>query len=168
MLGIDSGRLERSADLLRKRNPSAVIETATDLSRLREADVVFTATSDPDPVVFAEHIKPGCLLLDLGRPPDVDESVKTVPGVEVILGGIVRLPGDPQGRIEDLGYGKGLVPACLAETIIIALGGAYDRVSLGDRTSTEDIEYFVTRAEALGFEVLTTGSPAEPVHAAAV
>ncbi len=160
MVGTDQARLDRSKELLQKRYSGTIIEATTSLERLREAHVIFTATSDPDPVVYAEHVTSGCLLFDLGRPPDVDESVRAVPGVEVIPGGIVRLPGDPRGRIEDLGYGPQLVPACLAETIIIALDECYDRVSLGDRTRTEDIDFFVTRAGALGFEVQTAGSPA--------
>ncbi len=161
MVGTDQVRLDRSKELLEKRYPGTIIEATTNLERLREASIIFTATSDPDPVIHAEHVTSGCLVFDLGRPPDVDESVRAVPGVEVILGGVVRLPGGPRGRIEDLGYGPQLVPACLAETIIIALDGCYDRVSLGDRTRTEDIDFFVTRAGALGFEVQTAGSPSQ-------
>jgi predicted amino acid dehydrogenase len=163
MVGTDQARLDRSKELLQRRYPAAVLEATTSLERLREADVIFTATSDPDPVVFASHVRPGCLLFDLGRPPDVDDSVMAMPGVEVIPGGIVRLPGDPRGQIEDLGYGIGLVPACLAEAIIIALDECYDRVSLGERTQSENIDYFVTRAAELGFEVQTSGARrAEP------
>lgn len=157
MVGRDQGRLERSMELLARRHPGAAIEATTGLERLRDAELIFTATSEPQPVVLFEHVREGVLLFDLGRPPDVDASVHEVPGVEVIPGGIVRLPGGPRGRIEDLGYGPGLVPACLAETIIIALDACFERASLGDRTRSEDVEYYVTRAQALGFEVLTGG-----------
>ena len=56
-----------------------------------------------------------------------------------------------------MGYGPGLVPACLAETVVLAIDGCYDRASIGDRTKTENIDFFVMRASALGFEVQTTG-----------
>lgn len=157
MVGRDQARLERSMELLARRHPDAAIEATTRLERLRDAEVIFTATSEPQPVVFPKHVREGALLFDLGRPPDVDASVREVPGVELIPGGVVRLPGGPRGRIQDLGYGPGLVPACLAETIIIALDACYERASLGDRTRSEDVDYFVTRAQALGFEVLTGG-----------
>ncbi|HET8679886.1 MAG TPA: hypothetical protein VFM39_07170, partial [bacterium] len=158
MLGVSQERLEQSRDLLRRRYPSAIIDATTDLSALREADVVFTATSEPAPVVFPEHVREGCILFDLGRPYDVDASVGALEGVEVIPGGVVRLPGDPRGRL-DMGYGAGLVPACLAEAVIIGLEKCYERASLGDRTKSENIDYFVARAAALGFEVQTTGRP---------
>ncbi len=154
MLGVNQDRLERSKDLLQRRHPSTVIEATTRYEALRDADVIFTATSDPAPVVFPQHVKGGCIILDLGRPSDVDASVAALPGVEVIPGGVVRLPGIPRGRL-DIGYGPGLVPACLAETLILGLDGSYERASLGDRTKTENIDYFVARGTDLGFELLT-------------
>ncbi len=153
MLGTDAPRLERSRELLARRHPGLRIETTTDHAALRQADAIFTATSSPRPVVFPEHVREGCLIIDLGRPYDVDESVKATPGVEVIPGGVVRLPGNPRWQI-NLGYGPGLVPACLAETAIIALDGCTQRVSLGDRTRAEDIEYLMARAAEMGFEVI--------------
>jgi predicted amino acid dehydrogenase len=161
MVGTDQERLERSKALLEKRYPAARIAATTNLDALREADVVFTATSSPHAVVLPRHVKPGAFLFDLGRPPDVDPAVAAVPGVEVVLGGVVRLPGDPRGQI-DLGYGDGLVPACLAETVILALDGDFSRVSLGDRTKAENIEYFVKRADEIGFEVQSTTATHTP------
>lgn len=163
MLGVSQERLEQSRDLLRRRYPAATIDATTNLSALRDADVIFTATSEPAPVVFPEHVRAGCIIFDLGRPYDVDASVAAMEGVEVIPGGVVRLPGDPRGRL-DMGYGTGLVPACLAEAVIIGLEKCYERASLGDRTKSENIEYFVARAAALGFEVQTTGRPGAVPH----
>ncbi|MDR7433584.1 MAG: glycerol-3-phosphate acyltransferase [Armatimonadota bacterium] len=154
MVGTDLGRLERSRQRLASRFPRTTIEITTDLRRIREADVIFTATNTPEAVVYPEHVREGALIYDLGRPADVHPSVAQVPRVEVIPGGVVRPPGNPTGRI-DLGYGPGLFPACLAETVIIALDGAYERRSLGERTRTENIEYFVRRAEEMGFRVVT-------------
>lgn len=157
MVGTDQERLDKSKAVLQRRFPSATIEVTTSLDALRGADVVFTATSSPEPVVLPRHVKPGALLFDLGRPPDVDPAVANVPGVESVLGGVVRLPGDPRGQL-DLGYGGGLVPACLAETVILALDGDFSRTSLGDRTKAENVDYFVRRAEEIGFEVQTSGA----------
>ena len=162
MLGTDQDRLDRSRELLQRRYPAAVIEATTRYDALRDAHVIFSATSAPDPVIFPQHVRPGCVIFDLGRPPDVDASVGATPGVEIIPGGVVRLPGDPQGQI-DFGYGPGLVPACLAETVIIALDGGHERASLGDRTKTENIDYFVKRGAAIGFDVQGVNPASGPV-----
>jgi predicted amino acid dehydrogenase len=123
------------------------------MEALLECSLVFSATSEPEPVIFASHVRPGALVYDLGRPADVDESVETVPGVEVVPGGTVRPPGSANQRL-DIHFGHGTVPACLAETIIIALEGCPERRTLGDNSKAENVEFFVSRAEALGFVVV--------------
>jgi predicted amino acid dehydrogenase len=41
--------------------------------------------------------------------------------------------------------------------VVLAIDGCYDRASIGDRTKTENIDFFVSRATELGFEVQTAG-----------
>ncbi|MBF6595561.1 MAG: glycerol-3-phosphate acyltransferase [Thermaceae bacterium] len=158
LVGRNLERLEKSAATLKQnleRKGGHVPETVltTDISAIQEADLVFTATSDPKAVIFAQHVKPGAWIYDEGVPPDVDDSVKSVPGVRVIPGGVVRPPGNMTGNL-NLHFGEGAVPACLAETMILAAEKAYDRKSLGGETKSENIQFFVERAEALGFRVV--------------
>lgn len=158
LVGRNQERLEKSAatlkqNLERKGQPVPQLIVSTDISAIREADLIFTATSDPQPVIFPQHVKPGAWIYDEGVPPDVDASVKQVPGVRVIPGGVVRPPGAMTGNL-DLHFGEGAVPACLAETMILATEKAYERKSLGGETKSENIQFFVERAEALGFRVV--------------
>ncbi len=73
-----------------------------------------------------------------------------MPGVRLVPGGVVRPPGAMTSHL-DVHFGEGLIPACMAETILIAADRAYDRVSLGASTKSENVEYFVRRAAELGF-----------------
>jgi hypothetical protein len=80
--------------------------------------------------------------------------------VEVVPVGTLRPPGQATGRL-DIHFGAGQIPACMAETLIIALDAAYDRVSLGGEVKPENIDYFVRRGEELGFTVIEeAGAPA--------
>lgn len=153
MVGRDLDRLERSAATLRRAVKDTEIITTTSYDGLREAALIFTATSDPNPVIFPQHVQPGAWIFDEGRPADVDESVRTVPGVRIIPGGVVRPPGGMTTHI-DLQFGEGAVPACLAETLIIAATGEHGRKSLGQQTLSENINFFVEEAHKLGFEVV--------------
>jgi predicted amino acid dehydrogenase len=45
----------------------------------------------------------------------------------------------------------------MAETVILGLDGCFDRASLGERTKSENVDYFIARGAELGFEVLTAG-----------
>lgn len=154
LIGRDRERLNRSAATLMRKYPATEIIATTDLAVLAEADLIFTATSDPNPVVFAQHVRPGAWVYDLGRPADVDDSVRDVPGVELVPGGVVRPPGAMRTRI-DLGFGAGQVPACLAETMILTATRAYDRRSLGNTTRSADIDFYLLEGERLGFEIIT-------------
>ena len=153
MIGRDLEKLERSANTLRRANPGTEIVTTLDYAALREADLIFSATSDPNPVIFPEHVKEGAWIFDEGRPADVAEGVAALPGVRVIPGGLVTPPGSMTSGI-DLQFGEGNVPACLAETLIIAATGEYNRKSLGPQTLTENVNFFVAEAEKLGFRVV--------------
>jgi acyl-phosphate glycerol 3-phosphate acyltransferase len=158
LVGRNMERLEKSAatleqNLERKGQPVPELVATLEISAIKEADLIFTATSDPASIIFPEHIKPGVWIYDEGVPPDVDESVKGVQGVRVIPGGVVRPPGAMTGNI-NLHFGQGTVPACLAETMILAAEKAYERKSLGGETKSENIQFFVERAEALGFRVV--------------
>ena len=153
MVGRDLERLERSAATLRRAVPDTQIVTTLSYDALREAELIFTATSDPAPVIFPQHVKPGTWIFDEGRPADVDESVARIEGVRIIPGGVVRPPGQMKTRL-DIKFGEGAVPACLAETLILAATGEHERKSLGPQTLTENINFFVEQAERLGFTVV--------------
>jgi acyl-phosphate glycerol 3-phosphate acyltransferase len=157
LVGRNLERLEKSAASLRanleRRGKVPQIDLEVTPDRLIEADLIFSATSDPQPVILPQHIKPGTWIYDEGVPPDVHPDVQQIPGVRVIPGGVVRPPGKMLGRL-NLHFGQGTVPACLAETMILATERAYDRKSLGGETRSENIQFFVDRADALGFKVV--------------
>ncbi len=158
LVGRDPERIRRVAESLRKnlerKGHATEVVATTEFAPIREADLVFTATSDPEPVILPEHVKEGAWIYDEGVPPDVHPEVKRIPGVRVIPGGVVRLPGEAKSTLDLHFGGPELVPACLAETMILAAEGAYERKSLGGETKAENVAYFVEQAERLGFEVL--------------
>ena len=158
LIGRDLERLERSAATLRKKFPATDIFCSVDMLDCAAADLVFTATSDPEPVIFPWHVKPGAWVFDLGRPPDVDDAVRTVPGVRLMPGGVVRPPGEMHIITEmdlHLGDGNSTIYACMAETMIMTASRSYDRASLGPHTRTADIEYYLNEGERLGFTIVT-------------
>lgn len=154
LVGRDAQRLQRSAGTLQRKVPATRIVATTDLMAVAGADLVFTATSDPRPVLMPEHVRPGAWIFDLGRPADVHPSVRDVPGVQIVPGGVVRPPGAMRSEI-DIRFGEGHVPACLAETMIMTASHAFDRRSLGPVTRTADIEFYLREGERLGFEIVT-------------
>jgi predicted amino acid dehydrogenase len=154
LVGRDLERLERSARTLQRKHPGLQVRVSVELADVAGADLVFTATNDPNPVLLPAHVKPGAWVFDLGRPADVHPDVLGVAGVKVVPGGVVRPPGAIRTAI-DIHFGDGLVPACLAETMIMTATRAFDRASLGPQTRTADIEWYLAEGERLGFEIVT-------------
>jgi predicted amino acid dehydrogenase len=154
LIGTDPGRLRRSAATLRAKHPGLELRVSTDPGEVAAADLVFTATSHPGYVVRPEHVRPGAWIYDLGRPADVDPAVREVPGVELVPGGVVRPPGRSVSDL-DLHFGDGLVPACLAETMILAATGARERATTGGTARAADVAWFLEQGRRLGFEIVT-------------
>jgi acetylornithine/succinyldiaminopimelate/putrescine aminotransferase/predicted amino acid dehydrogenase len=121
-------RLERIASKLHARTT-----VATDLSALRECNVVVSASNSPRPIIFPEHLATTPLVLcDVAVPRDVDESVvRERPDARIIRGGIVRLPMGQTLDVAALDLPKGHVYACLGETILLGLAARRENFSLG-------------------------------------
>lgn len=154
LIGRNIEKLERSAESLRQRYPETNIIFSTHIGSCAEADLIFSATSDPFPVLYPKHVKPGAWVFDIGRPADAHESIREVPGVHLIPGGVVRPPGSMQAYL-DLHFGSGMIPACMAETMIMTATKAFDRKSLGNTTRSSDIDFYLHEGERLGFEIIT-------------
>ena len=165
LVGRDMARVKRSAATLQKRHPNLTIIATTDLHACQRAHLIVTATSSPVPVLQAEHVSADCWIYDLGRPSDVANNVYGVSGVKVIPGGVVRPPGDSDDFANvDIHFGRGYVPACMAETMIMTATRAYDRKSLGHRTSRENMAFYLEQGAHLGFTLINQPQPAPTPH----
>jgi predicted amino acid dehydrogenase len=88
---------------------------------LGSADGIITTTSSVEPVVDIGALKPGCLVLDVARPPDIKANAAARrEDVMVIESGEVMLPEGAEVTY-DIGLPAGVIYACLAETLLLAL-----------------------------------------------
>lgn len=158
LVGRDGARLERSAATLRRKHPDTEVTASTDVASVRTASLVVVATNAPGYVVRREHVAPGALVVDVGRPADVDPAVAETPGVRLVPGGVVRPPGDSVSDL-DLHFGDGAVPACLAETMILAATGARERATTGGPAKAADVAWFLEQGERLGFHIVAADPP---------
>ena len=121
---------------IERDDPRATIHVATDPSApLPDMDLIVTATSAAGhKVLDIMRVKPGCVITDVARPLDMSaEDVAKRPDVLVIESGEVELPGEV--RMKDIGLPHGVVYACLAETIVLALDGRYENFTVGRNIS---------------------------------
>ncbi|HEY8415255.1 MAG TPA: aminotransferase III, partial [Thermaerobacter sp.] len=126
----------------------------TDLdTMLPLADVVVTATSSTAHLVTPGNVKFGAVVCDLSRPPNVSREVRDArPDVLVIDGGVIEVPGRPSMGW-NFGFERGLVYACMAETMMLALEHHYQHTSLGADLNLETILWLQDLARKHGFRL---------------
>jgi predicted amino acid dehydrogenase len=122
--------------------PKAVVTIATTPDEhVGAMDLIITTTSSFDQrVIDVTRCKPGAVICDVARPPDIQEWEAALrPDVLVIESGEILLPGDP-----DFGFDIGLPPktayACLSETALLALEGRFEDYSIGRELELEKVK----------------------------
>jgi len=117
---------------------------------------VTTTTAIGEKVINILKLKPGCVVCDVARPPDVqEEDAKLRPDVLVIESGEVLLPGEPNFGF-DIGLPPGVAYACLAETAVLAMEGRFENFTLGRNIEMDKVKemYRLFRKHGLQLEGL--------------
>lgn len=127
---------------IEEETPGAQVTIATTPDDyVAEMDVIVTTTSAfGQRVIDIVKCKPGAVICDVARPPDIAEWEAALrPDVLVIESGEILLPGDP-----DFGFDIGLPPktayACLSETALLALEGRFEDYSIGRELELDKVK----------------------------
>lgn len=117
-----------------EETPGASIQAALepDATNLAQTDLIITATTALSrSVLDLQRLKPGAVVCDVARPPNVRQAdAARRPDVLVLESGELLLPGAPDFGVE-LDLPPGLAYACLAETALLALEGRFADYTLG-------------------------------------
>ena len=151
------GRAETSLNEVARRitseNSTSVKVYTTVPEAIREADIIISVTGAVNSLIHPEDIKTGAVVCDVARPRDVSPRVAEVrDDVMVIDGGVVRVPGNVNLNF-DLGLAPGLVEACIAETMILALEGKYESYTLGRNITLAKVKEMEKLAQKHGFKL---------------
>jgi predicted amino acid dehydrogenase len=122
--------------------PDARVTIATDAGpHLAAADlVVTTTTAIGEKVIDVLKLKPGCVICDVARPPDVtEEDARLRPDILVVESGEVLLPGEPDFGF-DIGLPPGVAYACLAEAAVLTMEGRFENFTLGRNIEMEKVK----------------------------
>ncbi len=149
-------RLERLRDEI-VRSCSAEVCVEMDAHKVvGAADLIITTTSAPDALFTVEELRSGSIVADVSVPKNISKVEHSRDDVTVVDGGRVKLPGTPEFSV-DIGLSRGVVYACLAETMALALEGRLENFSLGDNISPAKVEEIGQIGRKHGFEVWLGG-----------
>ncbi|ASS74876.1 shikimate dehydrogenase [Tumebacillus algifaecis] len=135
---------------------SAVLaDIQTDLREaVREADIILAVSSAAEELIHPEDLKPGAVVCDVARPRDVSRRVAVErDDVLVIEGGLVEVPGGWGGKPFSFGLPHGIVYACMAETMLLALENRFECFTLGRTIQIEQVREIDALARKHGFQL---------------
>lgn len=143
---------------------AGLLEITTNLEdAISKSQVIVTATNSPIELINPDIVNSGAIICDISRPPNVNPNIRKLrPDILVIDGGIIEIPGRPSLGW-NFGFEKGLVYACMAETMMLALEHNYIDISLGTDLSIENILYFRELAKKHGFKLSQLRSFDRPI-----
>lgn len=152
LVGRDLRRLAEVADEV--SDGQAPVKVTKHLTRaLSGAEVVITVTSSTEAVINPGDLRPGAVVCDVARPRDVSQAVAEVRNdVLVIDGGIAQMPGQVDLRF-DFGLPTGTALGCMAETMVLALEGRYESLSLGRNITGAKVREIQQLAQKHGFSL---------------
>ncbi|MBU0993142.1 MAG: aminotransferase class III-fold pyridoxal phosphate-dependent enzyme [Proteobacteria bacterium] len=139
-------------ELTKEMKDRSPVLFSTELSYLKMADLIISASSTPEPVIFPEHLNDWPIVInDIAVPADVDESVsEQKKNVFLIKGGVVKLPFNSDFNIAGIPLETGHAFACMSETILLGLTGIKEHYSYG-RISKLKVKKILEIAKIHGF-----------------
>lgn len=118
---------------IEQETPGARVIAATHPDAyIGDADLIITTTSAlTGKVINVDKLKPGAVVCDVARPPDVkEEDAARRPDVLIVESGEIVLPGEPDFGF-DIDMPPGTAYACLSETALLAMDGKFGDYTLG-------------------------------------
>ncbi|MFC4769854.1 shikimate dehydrogenase [Effusibacillus consociatus] len=149
----DESKLEHLAGIIMSES-GKMVDISTDVRHaVRKSELVVTVSGSADTILYPEDLKAGAVVCDVARPRDVAKAVaEKRPDVLVIEGGLVEIPGEYQSGFR-FGLPKGVVYACMAETMLLALEKRYECFTLGRNIRVEQVRQIDEMARKHGFKL---------------
>lgn len=134
---------------------------------LARASVVLSATSSGN-CIDQRRLSPGSVVIDVAVPTDVEGGRPLRDDVLIISGGLTRIPRTMPLDSKYLWFHQGMIPSCLAETMVLALDRRAECYSLGRQLDVAGIRAIGERAIAHGFDFSQLISFGQPLEDAAL
>lgn len=140
---------------IEEETPNAVVTLSTTADDyVGDCDLIVTTTTALNTrIIDITKCKPGAVICDIARPPDITEEEAALrPDVLVIESGEILLPGQPDFGM-DIGLPPGVAYACLAETALLALDGRFEDYTLGRNIEIERVKEIYRLYKKHGLEL---------------
>jgi len=153
----NESRLEDFAKEIRNLHRAAVYTTKYIPEAISDADIVLTVTSSITTLIDPLQLKSGSIVCDVAIPPNIAREVYDIrQDVLVFEGAKAKIPHAERikNKLWQAYFPDGIIFACLAETILLALEGIFEDFSVGRGNITEEkLNFIGSIAQKHGFSL---------------
>ncbi|MFT6099234.1 MAG: acetylornithine/succinyldiaminopimelate/putrescine aminotransferase [Arenicella sp.] len=131
------------------------IKVTSDTQLLSSVNLLLTASNAPKPIVYSHMLgSHDTVVCDVAVPQDIDDSVvQDCPNVNLIRGGLCRMPNNPEvGMLGSYVIGHGVAYACMVETMLMGFESFKGHGSYGP-ISKPQVYKFLNLADLHGFKL---------------
>jgi 3-acetyloctanal aminotransferase len=138
---------QKARDLAAKLDAELLLDIPTALAH---AEIVFSATSSGN-CIAQDDLQSGSIVVDVGVPADVLGTNSNRNDVLIISGGLTLIPDGFPRNSPFLRFQHGVIAACFAETILLALEKRAENFSIGRNLSIDRVDEIGAIATKHGF-----------------
>lgn len=152
-------KLKHLQEIILQLNPTT--ETAVHISvarAVRDADIVIFADDIPEAELDISDLRPNTIFCDVSVSGLLAAKAKSRPDISVVRAGLIKMPKPVKLGI-NIGLPAGIIPASLAETILLLWEGKFTNYSLGESINLDKMEEIADIATKHGFEVWVPEAP---------
>jgi predicted amino acid dehydrogenase len=153
-----SDKLTRLKESIQHLNPIEVLIEEDVHKMLKDADIVVNANDLPGTALNPEEFKPKAIVCDVSLSRNIISKAHQRQDITVIEAGLIKFPYPMALRI-NWGLPKDIIPASLAETMLLAFEERLVSYSLGDNINLDKLEEIANIAVRHGLEVWVPGAP---------
>ena len=129
---LGSGKLDSEYRLREIAADLPRAEVTSSVAAIEDADVVLVATNSVTVPLNASHFKPNAIVCDVSVPANLhSETAARRPDLEILTGGIVRLPFGEELNIPGFPLPTGYTFGCMAEGILLSFEATRDSTFTG-------------------------------------
>jgi predicted amino acid dehydrogenase len=158
MVDKEKNKLEQFKEEVLRINPIEITIEEDTHKAIKDSDIIINLDNSSESIFDLEELKPNAIALDASLSRNIAGKIKSSSNITVIEGGLIKLPY-PTDLEVDLGLPKDIIPASLAETMLLALEERFTNYSLGDNINLDKLEEIANFAAKHGFEVWVPQAP---------
>ncbi|MCU0651993.1 MAG: hypothetical protein MUC39_03525 [Candidatus Omnitrophica bacterium] len=152
-------KLKHLQEVIPQLNPETGVAVHISTARaVRDADIVIFSDDIPEAELDITSLRPNTILCDASVSGSLTAKAKSRQDITVVRAGLIKIPKPVRLNI-NTGLPAGIIPASLAETMLLLWEGKLSNYSLGESINLDKMEEIADIATRHGFEVWVPEAP---------